>query len=96
MEKHFFLKSKEELQEYLQFKRRGSKVELKKVKGLILESKNIKKICAISSAGRAHGLHPWGQRFEPVMAHQTRILKVRAFKKAWQRRLRVYHPSAKG
>ena len=33
MEKHFFKKSKEELQEYLQFKRRGSKVEPKKGKG---------------------------------------------------------------
>jgi stalled ribosome alternative rescue factor ArfA len=33
MDKNIFKKSKEELQEYLQFRRRGSKVKAKKGKG---------------------------------------------------------------
>ena len=42
--KRIFKKTGEELQEYLQFQRRGYKVAQKREKVLILENKNIKTI----------------------------------------------------
>ena len=34
---------------------------------------------AVSSAGRATGLHPVGRRFEPVTAHHKKLIKINGY-----------------